>query len=73
MDDIKVRVTRFLTTRSRTRHPILVKAGRRGVYKLNPKSNHPSEMLFEFDDNTPSPDTDMPKRDSSAVELMLDL
>lgn len=74
MDDIKVRVTRFLSTRSRTRHPIIVNTGRRGVYKLNPKLNLPAEMRLEFDDDyTPSTASDTPQRDTSPVELMLDL
>lgn len=50
MEDIKMRVTRFVTSRSRTRHPIIVNAGRRGVYKLNDNITESLEMSLCFDD-----------------------
>ena len=50
MEDIKMRVTRFVTSRSRTRHPIIVNAGRRGVYKLNDSAAENMEMSLCFDD-----------------------
>lgn len=50
MEDIKMRVTRFVTSRSRTRHPIIVNAGRRGVYKLNDSTAENMEMSLCFDD-----------------------